>query len=133
MVLPLDIQIFQRNCDGQSRGDQEDQFEKDREGIQTEYTAVRRKLDTAQPEQEKPRNRDTGKRDESQRALVFDEQIKNEQGHAENGKLQLRNNRPDILHLKKLRHQRRSPVCWARRGVAWKKSGRTLATILLTG
>src|SRR5439155_23008801 len=74
MVLTFDTQIFQRDCNPQSRGNQKYKLEKDREGIQGKDTAVGGEIGVSEPEQKQAGNRNPRQRNEPQLTLVWNQQ-----------------------------------------------------------
>src|SRR5437899_11719209 len=106
MVLTFDIQIFQRDCNRQSRGNQKYRLEKDREGIQGKDAAVGREIGVSKPEQKQAGNRNSCQRNESQLPLVWNQQIKNEQEHPKSDRSKPGTERSDFRYLEKFRHYR---------------------------
>src|SRR2546422_10650088 len=89
MVFTFDIQIFQRDCNRQSRGNQKYGLEKDREGIQGKDAAVGGEIGLSETEQKQAGNRNSCQRNESQLPFVWNQQIKNEQEHPKSDQLEL--------------------------------------------
>src|SRR5438093_10751035 len=110
MVLTLDIQIFQRDCNRQSRGNQKYRLEKDREGMQGKDAAVGGEIGVSEPEQKQAGNRNPSQRNEPQLPLVWNQQIKNEQEHPTSDQLELECARSEVLYLEKLGHERGSRI-----------------------